>query len=149
MTIKPMEFPEDHAHVVLLANIKSDMEHLELLKATVEEHWAIEDGVYRFYHQSFKVFYLQGHTRTIVEALRRLGTIKHEWFEAIINDGTGLTFNTDTNSKWLEVTRPIVEAFFHAKYFLDMVVKYGKELVEPTQMLPSGWAAVLYLYGLR
>jgi hypothetical protein len=30
-----------------------------------------------------------------------------------------------------------------------MVCKYGKELDEPTDSLPSGWAAVLYLYGLR
>ena len=27
--------------------------------------------------------------------------------------------------------------------------KYGRELDEPPDSLPSGWAAVLYLYGLR
>lgn len=30
-----------------------------------------------------------------------------------------------------------------------MVVKDGKELEEPPDMLPSGWAALLFLYGLR
>ena len=30
-----------------------------------------------------------------------------------------------------------------------MVCKYGKELDEPPDSSPSGWAAVLYLYGLR
>jgi hypothetical protein len=30
-----------------------------------------------------------------------------------------------------------------------MVTKYGKELKEPPQLMPSGWAAVLELYGLR
>jgi hypothetical protein len=30
-----------------------------------------------------------------------------------------------------------------------MAVRYGKELTEPPLMLPSGWAAFLYLYNLR
>ncbi len=55
----------------------------------------------------------------------------------------------EVNQRWVEATRPIVEAFFHAGYFLEMVCKYGKELEEPPDLLPSGWAAVLYLYGLR
>ena len=38
---------------------------------------------------------------------------------------------------------------FHAKFFLEMVVKYGKEIDEPPEVLPSGWAAVLCLYDLR
>jgi hypothetical protein len=50
---------------------------------------------------------------------------------------------------WLETTRPIVEAFFHARYFLEMAVRYGKKLKMPPAMLPSGWAAFLYLYNLR
>jgi hypothetical protein len=32
---------------------------------------------------------------------------------------------------------------------LEMAVKYGRELDEPTDSLPSGWAAFLYLYNLR
>ena len=42
-----------------------------------------------------------------------------------------------------------LEAFFHANYFLDMAIKYGEELDEPPSPLPSGWAAVLYLYNIR
>jgi len=30
-----------------------------------------------------------------------------------------------------------------------MAVKYGAELDEPPMPLPSGWAALLYLYNLR
>ena len=45
--------------------------------------------------------------------------------------------------------RPILEAFFHARYMLEMAVKYGKELDRPPNCLPSGWAAFLYLYDLR
>ena len=46
-------------------------------------------------------------------------------------------------------SRPIVEVFFHAHFMLKMVCKYGRDLSEPPQMLPSGWAAVLYLFNLR
>ncbi len=56
---------------------------------------------------------------------------------------------TGHNARWLEVTRPMLEAFFHAKYFLAMACRYGRELDEPPQVLPSGWASLLYLYGLR
>jgi hypothetical protein len=55
----------------------------------------------------------------------------------------------EVNQRWTEATRPILEAFFHARYFLEMVCKYGKELEEPAESLPSGWAAVFELYGLR
>jgi hypothetical protein len=30
-----------------------------------------------------------------------------------------------------------------------MMIKYAKELESAPQMLPSGWAAVLYLFELR
>lgn len=70
-------------------------------------------------------------------------------FLSIIRDGTGKSFTAETNSRWLAETRPIVEAFFHARYFLEMAIRYGKELDEPPSTLPSGWAAMLYLYNLR
>jgi hypothetical protein len=53
------------------------------------------------------------------------------------------------NRHWPEATRPIVEAFFHARYFLEMAVRYGRQLSVAPQLLPSGWAALLYLYRLR
>ena len=49
----------------------------------------------------------------------------------------------------VEETRPILEAFFHARFFLEMAARYGAELGKPPQVLPSGWAAFLYLFGLR
>ena len=58
-------------------------------------------------------------------------------------------FELEHNRRWLEVTRPIVEAFLHARFFLDMAVRYGKELEAPPTLLPNGWAALLYLYQLR
>lgn len=73
----------------------------------------------------------------------------NESFTAIVREGTGKIFEREHNQRWLEVTRPILEAFFHALYFLEMAVRYGKELEQPPAQLPSGWAAFLYLYNLR
>ena len=71
------------------------------------------------------------------------------WFTQIVDEGGAGQFSREVNERWLEATRPILEAFFHARYFLEMVYRYGKELNEPPDSLPSGWAAVLYLYRLR
>ena len=43
----------------LLARIKAKLPQLEDLLAQIEDRSGEEDGVYRFYHHSFKVFGLQ------------------------------------------------------------------------------------------
>jgi len=110
-----------------------------------------EDAVYRFYHQSFKLYPLQEATLAIVAALARLAPDRelNHWFMTIVDEGTSVTFELEHNRCWLLVTRPIVEAFFHARYFLEMAVRYGKALSAPPSASPSGWAALLYLYDLR
>lgn len=136
----------------LLASLKEERAGLEELLEKCKDHWTYEDGIYRFYHQSFKVFSrLQPITSTVVEALQALlpETPMNEWFLEIIKQGTGKEFKRADNENWLPVTRPILEAFFHARFFLEMAVKYGSELEFPPRMLPSGWAALLYLYNLR
>jgi hypothetical protein len=55
----------------------------------------------------------------------------------------------EDNRRWLEVTRPMLEAYFHARYFIEMAVRYGDELDAPPASMPSGWAALLYLYDMR
>jgi hypothetical protein len=68
----------------------------------------------------------------------------------IVKQGTGREFDPiRTNDHWLEETRPVLEAFFHARYFLEMVCKYGRIIKESPQTMPSGWAAILYLYDIR
>lgn len=135
----------------LLAAIKASMPRLQELLAESSSHWGYEDPVYRFYHHSWKVFYLQSTTEKIVDALAALAPTRelNERFRAIVADGTGKEFAREDNQRWSEVTRPIVEAFFHARYFLEMAVKYGTELDNPPSLLPSGWASVLYLFNLR
>ena len=137
--------------VELLKNLQAQLPELEALLSLCSNHWGYEDPIYRFYHHSFKVYSLQDQTTKIVKALQALAPQipLNEQFLRIVAEGTGKIFKPADNRKWEEVTRPILEAFFHARYFLEMAVKYGKELKTPPQTLPSGWAAVLYLYNLR
>jgi hypothetical protein len=136
---------------LLLSNIKQQLPKLEESLAQVEGHWAIEDGFYRFYHQSFKVYHVQQMTAEISQALQNLlpNHPMNQWFCEIIAAGTGHEFDLSHNRDWLQHTRPILEAFFHAHFFLKMAVKYGRELQTAPDCLPSGWAAILYLFNLR
>jgi hypothetical protein len=154
----------------LFKNIKAALPRLKRLFRESSGHWTYEDPVYRYYHQSWKVFYLQETTLKIVEMLRSLAPSGWEgtrgtkflagkqgepvaslnpWFLNIVREGTGKEFQRSDNDHWEKVTRPILEAFFHARYFLEMLVKYGKSLKALPAMLPSGWASVLYLYNMR
>ncbi len=135
----------------LLASIKQQLPKLEALLGQVESHWQIEDGFYRFYYQSFKVYSLQQTTQEICRALQGLLSDRpmNQWFCKIMADGTGHEFEMEHNRDWLHHTRPILEAFFHAHYFLKMGVKYGRELQSAPNQLPSGWAALLCLFDLR
>ncbi|TKS58565.1 MAG: hypothetical protein EWM72_02917 [Nitrospira sp.] len=135
----------------LLKNLRAQVPVLEELLERCSGHWGYEDPVYRFYHQSFKVYNLQRQTLEIVAKLQALApsVALNEGFMRIIQEGTGRNFTIEENKNWLAATRPIVEAFFHARYFLEMALKYGRELQFPPERLPSGWAALLYLYNLR
>jgi len=137
----------------LLAKIQERWSELAELLEEVNSHWVYEDLVYRFYYQSFKVYWLQNQTRRIDEALQSVapsGTTFSPMFEEIYQAGaSGKKFEIEHNQHWTEHTRVFLEAFFHAKFFLEMAVKYGKELQTAPSMLPSGWAALLCLYNLR
>jgi len=144
--------PQDRStETRLLAAIKARLPELESLLEKARSHWVYEDYVYRFYHQSFKVFGVQSMTGAIVNELRSLlpDVEMNSHFLAIVAEGTGKTFTYEMNANWDVTTRPLLEAFFHARFMLEMCVKYGRELEKPPEILPSGWAAVLYLYGLR
>lgn len=133
----------------LLQSIKTHKPALQDLLTGLDYDY--RDRLYRFYHQSFKVFHLQGRTLEIVSALQALLPERplNSWFRRIVREGTGKEFNwAATNEEWLPETRPIVEAFLHARYFLEMAVKYA-DLEEAPSTMPSGWAAVLYLFDMR
>ena len=137
----------------LLANIHARLLDLTTLLEEVSDHWGYEDPIYRYYHQSFKVYGLQQETQKIIDALRSIapaGTTFTEMFEEIIKEGaSGKKFEAEHNKEWSKHTRPFVEAFFHARYFLEMAVKHGKAMQSVTNPVPSGWAAMLELYDIR
>ena len=104
----------------LLLNIKRDFPELEKLLKKISGHWTYEDMIYRFYHQSHKVYYVQCETLEIVGALTHLapeGCTLNRQFEEIFKEGTGKAFKMEHNEDWGKHTRPLIEAFFHAKYF--------------------------------
>lgn len=142
----------------LLKNIKQQLPKLENLLDEVSDHWVYEDMIYRYYHQSFKVFAVQETTRKIYNALESISPhepkkIPDKWFNNLIRRGApGIEFKLEHNRKWKKTCRPMIEAFFHAKYFLEMAVKYGKKYSEPPlfpKRMHSGWAALLELYNIR
>jgi len=144
---------------ILLRNIKDNLFDLEELLEKISG-LAYEDRIYRFYHHSFKVYWLQELTEEMVKILRKLSPHTEkgdkykyrpfcEDFETIYLEGSGWEHKLHHNLKWGKVTRSIVEAFLHSKYFIEMAVKYGKELNEAPNILPSGWAALLELYNIR
>lgn len=135
---------------ILLDNIKAQLPELTRYVEAINRS---DDGVYRFYHQSFKVYKLQRYTERMVSILRDLApegtTICNPYFLKIVKAGTGKQWQLSHNDRWLQHTRPIVEAFLHCCWFLNVAVRYGNELEVAPTSLPSGWAALLYLYGLR
>jgi hypothetical protein len=74
-------------------------------------------------------------TDTIVRRLRSLVPDRplHPWFLQIVRQGTGKEFTTADNNRWSRVTRPIVEAFFHARFFLEL----NRRVVERLQFIRS------------
>jgi hypothetical protein len=136
---------------VLLENMRAKSAELKQLLERVNDRWVYEDRMYRFYHGSFKVFDIQRYTAEITAALNGIapeGRPFCEDFQEIIRAGTGRVFSYESNSRWIEETAPMTYAFLHARYFLEMAVKYGT-LESPPQPMPSGWAAMLCLFEIR
>ena len=153
LNAKQKEFLQRRLEIeaALLDTIKGKLPELERVQVTFGYEY--EDGLYRFYHQSFKVYSLQDCTLSAVEVFRSIAEASGfhlcDWFEQIVTAGTGKEFQPEHNREWPDHTRPIVEAFLHARYFLEMMLKYARELESPPDFLPFGWAAILELYGQR
>jgi hypothetical protein len=136
----------------LLANLHTHLDELAALQAACDRYGDADDLVYRFWHQSFKVYGLQDLTERIAGALAALcpaGGKLNPWFADIVATGTNRTFDLSHNRAWVSHTRPIVDAYLHARYLLDLAVRCGRELDVAPSVLPSGWATLLYLYQIR
>ena len=113
-----------------------------------------EDKMYRFYHASFKVFWLIEHIEDIVKLLKKINPHRpyqfDEWFMQIIEDARKIgKFKRRYNRNFPKYARPILEAYLHCKYFLDMLEESLKMEEEPKSVISSGWAAILELYNIR
>jgi hypothetical protein len=73
----------------------------------------------------------------------------NEDFLNIVRVGIGIVFEQSHNLGWPAHTLPQLQAYWHCKYMLQQMIKYGKELEHAPDALPYGWAAVLYLYNFR
>ena len=129
------------AEIRLLENLRAEKQSLEKLYVSCNDHWGFEDPIYRFYHQSFKVFLLQESTKRIVSALRSLLPEQpiNEWFEKIVNDGLGRTFTDQTNENWLAEVRPVDEferQKRHAVGFARMECPHDVRVIEPPDRFP-------------
>lgn len=135
---------------LLLERIKQSKTDLENLLAVMGDHLTYEDAFYRYYHGSFKVYRVQDTTQRAVQLLRGLLPERelNRSFAEIISEGTGKEFVFEHNRDWSRHVRLMLEAFAHSKFMIEMAVRYAT-LEEPPQPMPSGYAALLYLYDLR
>ena len=134
----------------LLSNIKEHRTAIENKLAWFEREEP--DLVYRFYHQSFKVFIMTSLIQSaneLFESLAPESTVLNSWYLTITKAAIAKKFDDTTNQAWFEETLPVTQGFWHAKYFLEQMIASADELDEAPEILPSGWAAVLYLYNLR
>jgi hypothetical protein len=145
---KPAE--RDRLTRLLLQRLKERKAELANMLEGMSGRWGYEEAFYRYYHGSFKVYGVQDTTAKAVKLLQELLPERqlNRAFENIIREGTGKEFEIEHNAEWDRHTRPMLEAFTHAKFMVEMAVRYA-DLPEPPMPMPSGWAALLYLYDLR
>lgn len=146
--LKPEE--RQQLELLLLDRIKGRRAELAAMLDTMSGHRTYEDHFYRYYHGSFKVYHAQATTEQAVKLLRELLPERrlNRSFEKIIHEGTGKQFETNHNHDWDKHTRPMLEALAHAKFMIEMAIRYS-DLPKPPQPMPNGYAALLYLYDLR
>src|SRR5688500_8351293 len=66
----------------LLDQLHARIDELEALLNECSGKWSYEDPIYRFYHQSLKVYYVQETTRRIADTLQSLAPHLplNDWF---------------------------------------------------------------------
>ena len=144
--------PEEKSRLerLLLERLKQRKGDVAQALKAMSDRGTYEDHFYRYYHGSFKVYHVQATTEHAVNLLRELLPERelNLMFEFIIRNGTGKVFETEHNKDREHHTRPMLEAFAHAKFMIEMASRYA-DLIDPPQPMPSGYAALLYLYNLR
>lgn len=134
----------------LLANIKENRSRIESSLKHIKKFEG--ELVYYFYHQSWDVFIAKTTLETnkaFFESLSPDSKPLNAWFLSIYETAVQKEFDDSTNANWRSETQPILEAYWHTRYFLEQMLMAADELETAPETLPYGWAAVLYLYNLR
>lgn len=141
----------DAAISELVTNLTDQLPDLIALRDRIAE-WTDAKCVYRFLHQSFKVFEVQSATADIIAAFERLAPtgvpFSNDWARHILDAGVGHTFTLAANRDWLATTLPIVNGYQFARHLLDVTID-AADTATGEGLLSQAWATVLYLYGLR
>ncbi len=134
----------------LLSNIKKNRSRLDRSLSHIKK---VEgDLVYYFYHQSWDIFLYRSTLDTNKALFESFSPDKkplNSWFLSIYETAVGKKFNDSTNLKWKSETQPILDAYWHTRYFLEQMLIAVDELETAPEVLPRDWGAVLYLYNLR
>lgn len=139
--------------LLLLSNIEANLPELQKIQTDFNKFY-LEDVVYRFYHQSFKVYYGQDQIRKAVKLFEKLSpeTGINPWFLEIVADATKEGFDHSHNRNWLKHTRPIVECFLHCSFFINTLVDVHHKHRQNKLckgFLDTDYAAVAYLFNIR
>jgi hypothetical protein len=125
----------------LLQSLKQRLPALEKALERLTDVCFREDLVYRAYSGSFKVEFYREDLRAAIVLLENLAPTERglckEFKKVLAGDGGRDEYLT------------MADVYFHVRFFLEMAVKYGRELDEPPSSLPFGWAALLSLYQIR
>jgi len=142
---------DEYPDAEMLRNIRERLPQLKELLNEADGHWRFENFFYRYYYGSFKVYEAQELTHRIADELKNLMPDRelNGNFMDIVSQGTGRVWELSHNQRWIEETLPIINALFHAIYFLRLVVRYGELYDSPPESLKNGYAALLVLYGMR
>ena len=143
----------EHLETALLENLRRNTLRLRQTLDQVSGPQIYARFIYKFYSGSFKAYYLQESTQQIVAELIAIapeGTPLNPTFLEIVNAGIGREFNVEVNEHWLERNAPIVTAFLHAKFFLEMAVVCATSTTDPRTSSASAsvWQALRILYSM-
>ena len=89
--------------VILLQNMRQHARELRRVLEIVNSEGCYEDRIYRYYHQSYKVFELQIATQEMADALATIapkGRPFCRFFDEILQQGTGREFSPEDNQHW-------------------------------------------------
>lgn len=133
-------------------NLHARRAELETLWSEMNGRSGYENLVYRFYHHSFKAFYMQEETAKVAAVLRSVAPESRPlcWmFAELLAAGTGRTFGAESNARWMHEVGPIAAAYLHAHFLLEMAVKVANDPNPDCGVIGYPWATMLALFELR